>query len=662
MRKEKILISCLVLVLMLMIITPSLAERIVYENQTKQLFLSANMDDINTNKIDVREALSQYKSIGVNYATVAPKTLFSLKKEGVIDTIAFSSLSINEDPISREILSKLEPFTINSYSTVVLSKSPQDTDFIKNEIAKRYDDKSYIYVNINDNLDVFCFIRLKLTEDLIIGYDKNELNNVNENGLFLAIEYPSYTFENSLYIKFFSDFIKENNIKFLILRNNKFDNKKEPQKEFLSELKKIKLSLVVFENENQISNEKPSLYKYFFEIFKNSVIRGVNIDKVVEYDKTKYKYRYYQWFNSAVERNTTFINVNILKNEGIDTKENFELTKKSIQVFIDKMQKNSYKFPQAIQNISYKVNLQIATIAGFIVLLILLYLYILIIFGDKFKNLEFIFIGITLISIFFNYSYYFYVSQIYAGLIMIASISLLTLILFKTANKAYPNKIKLLILLLSPLVMLSLAIVVITALLSSIAFYTSTDLFYGVKISLIIPILTSVINYNIVFWKIKAFSEIWSKIKWLSKKINKMILIITGVFALLFLVYYLIRTGKSSFILPIEDVFRKTLTDIFNVRPRLKEFLVGYPVFFAFVYFAIYKKSVFIKPICGIIATILFTSILNTFCHTFADFQISLQRTFNGFICGSIITAILIALIMVVKMFFNKKNFFIKKS
>jgi hypothetical protein len=367
MKKDKILISCVILLLMFMIITPAIAERIVYESKTKQIFLSANIDDINKSKLDATDALLKYKEVGVNFATVSPKTLFSLKKEGRIDTIAFSSLAINEDQISQEILSKLDAYTVNPYSTVVLSQNEQTTNFIKNELASRYDDKSYIFVSINENIGVFCFINLKLTDDLIIGYDKAEMDSINNSNLSVAIEYPSYTFENPLYTKFFINLIKENNIKFLILRNNRLDNKKEPNKEFLAELRKTNTSLVVFENENQISNEKPNLYHYFFELFKNSVVRGVNIDKIVEYDKTKFMYRYYQWLNSSVERNTTFINVNILKNANVDINENFELTKRSIKTFLDEMAKDGYKTPKTIHNELYKVNLQVVTIAGFIV-------------------------------------------------------------------------------------------------------------------------------------------------------------------------------------------------------------------------------------------------------------------------------------------------------
>jgi hypothetical protein len=350
-----------------------------------------------------------------------------------------------------------------------------------------------------------------------------------------------------------------------------------------------------------------------------------------------------------------------MKNEGIDAAENFKLTKASIQTFLDEMKKNGYKFPETIQNVVYKVNLQIVTIAGFIVLLVLIYLYVILLFGAKFKNLELTFIGISLVSIFVNYSFYSYISQIYAALIMIFSVSLLTLIIFKTVASDRTNKNRLLILFLAPIIMLALSILAITGLLSSIAFYTSSDSFYGVKITLVIPILTTIFNYNIVFLKIKTFNQIAPKIKELSKMANKGALILIGAFALVFLAYYIIRTGKSNFILPIEDIFRKKLTDIFNVRPRLKEFLIGYPVFFGFVYFSIYKKNVFIMPICGIISTILFTSVLNTFCHTFADFVISLQRVLNGLLCGLVITAIIIVIMLVYKSFNNKKKFFEKK-
>ena len=71
------------------------------------------------------------------------------------------------------------------------------------------------------------------------------------------------------------------------------------------------------------------------------------------------------------------------------------------------------------------------------------------------------------------------------------------------------------------------------------------------------------------------------------RKIPKYILITAGILFLAVMGYYLVRTGKSSLILPFEDIMRKKLTDIFAIRPRTKEFLIGYPLFFLFVYFCI---------------------------------------------------------------------------
>ena len=104
---------------------------------------------------------------------------------------------------------------------------------------------------------------------------------------------------------------------------------------------------------------------------------------------------------------------------------------------------------------------------------------------------------------------------------------------------------------------------------------------------------------------------------------------------------YLSRSGNYS-IFPasaLELKFRILLEDAIAARPRLKEFLIGYPCFFLFFMTDNEKKKVL--PIYFLLgANIAGISILNTFCHSFTPVTVSVIRAFSGFILGTVTGAL----------------------
>jgi len=103
----------------------------------------------------------------------------------------------------------------------------------------------------------------------------------------------------------------------------------------------------------------------------------------------------------------------------------------------------------------------------------------------------------------------------------------------------------------------------------------------------------------------------------------------------LFLLLYILRSGNYHFpVLGFESGVRKVLGDLLLVRPRTKEFLIGYPVlFFTLTYLGrviSYQNKWFFYTL----ATVAPVSMLNTFCHFHAPLWLSAMRSFNGFVLG----------------------------
>jgi hypothetical protein len=106
----------------------------------------------------------------------------------------------------------------------------------------------------------------------------------------------------------------------------------------------------------------------------------------------------------------------------------------------------------------------------------------------------------------------------------------------------------------------------------------------------------------------------------------------------IFISIYLLRSGNFNIlpVFPAEIEARKFLELIMSARPRTKEFIIGYPSLFAFLYLYPKKVSYKLLSFLGTLSTIVGISIINSFCHGHTPVLTSLSRTFNGLFLGII--------------------------
>ncbi|WP_010245568.1 DUF5693 family protein [Acetivibrio cellulolyticus] len=124
---------------------------------------------------------------------------------------------------------------------------------------------------------------------------------------------------------------------------------------------------------------------------------------------------------------------------------------------------------------------------------------------------------------------------------------------------------------------------------------------------------------------------------------------------------YLLRSGNFN-ILPesaMELELRKFLELTMSARPRTKEFIIGYPCLFAFLYLYPKKVSYKLLSFLGTFSSIIGISIINSFCHGFTPVLTSLNRTFNGLLLGILtgcVSLIACSSLLKVKAIFSKEQ------
>lgn len=186
----------------------------------------------------------------------------------------------------------------------------------------------------------------------------------------------------------------------------------------------------------------------------------------------------------------------------------------------------------------------------------------------------------------------------------------------------------------------ALGIFLIIGLLSNTEFMVGSQSFAGVKFALVLPIF--IIAFYFFFKTDRGFDFRTFKERSLSiLRANVPVwVLISGIFALGILAILLARSG--NFIIPVpgfEKDARLLLEKVMAIRPRTKEFLIGYPalIIAAFLYLKGIKKW---NPIILPVAAIGTTSLLNTFCHVHTPIYVSLVRSINGLFMGIIVGSI----------------------
>lgn len=175
--------------------------------------------------------------------------------------------------------------------------------------------------------------------------------------------------------------------------------------------------------------------------------------------------------------------------------------------------------------------------------------------------------------------------------------------------------------------------ITIVGLLSRTNFGLTVDLFLGVKLAHLIPIAIVIMGH--IYSKYGISFDFIKKI--LTNKVTYFSLALMASLAGVLMIYTA-RTGNTGQVSSLELTFRRFLDQILGVRPRTKEFLIGYPLIITLYHYG-YKERYLPILAVAIIGQI---SLVNTYAHVHTPLLISLIRSGYGIIFGLIIGIILI--------------------
>ncbi|MGI6442329.1 MAG: hypothetical protein GXZ13_04720 [Synergistaceae bacterium] len=159
--------------------------------------------------------------------------------------------------------------------------------------------------------------------------------------------------------------------------------------------------------------------------------------------------------------------------------------------------------------------------------------------------------------------------------------------------------------------------------------------FSGVKLTLLLPPLLLILHD----FKLRIHPESFTEILKRPALWGELVLI--GVMMIgLFIVA--LRSDNVSSVPAIEVTFRSFIEKIFLVRPRTKEFMLGYPALVVYWFLVRNNLMTGYREALRIGASLAFCSAINTFCHFHTFLIISFVRVVNGWWLGLSIGALLV--------------------
>ncbi len=674
MNKKHLIIRIVIILLLAAMMIPSIATRIKNEKINNDVVLSFNYNSAyqSLNEEELEAALEENKKIGVTAASIGEESLSTLISSGFLTCMNYKDIGTKYDPESEEISALLkDDKKIRMESFVIITKRPEAKAFLDKWINAKYTKDEITKKETVSGADVYVIYEGGTEEKkFAIGFNESKIENAYNHGFDISLTMMFGAFSNTKYIDYIRELVDKYDIKYINLKNNALfsDRSLHAEENYTAMCNLIKeknLYLVLTENQNQLSNQRPVGYDKLIAAAEGRVLRSY---ETVDFkDADLVSARYHRILNSVVDRNLRMVIINQFTSGQDSYKVKSDKTNEATRLIIDKLESIGFNTKEYNTQYNYVVNREFTSAMAMMLMVVMAVTMLEILFLRRMKKLE----AAGIILALFAGVFTFVAPDTLVGLYptffaMIAPCFALTVVMgyIKIMREKLSSWLLTITSVAVTVIVLSLCGFVQSALLSGLDYYINSLIFRGIKISLILPIMYSVAAYGLIFIEEKGD---WMKkaVNFLNKEI-RVYWVILGAGLMVVALIYLIRSGNVTSISPIEAFMRNSIADVMAARPRTKEFLIGWPALVLFVYYVKNSNIHLLKWGFAVGSSILFASVINSFCHVFTSAEIIYSRLFNGLLIGAVVSLFVILanafIIKFVRWIIKKYNLEISKN
>ncbi|MCX7841744.1 MAG: DUF5693 family protein [Clostridia bacterium] len=653
----------IVLVISLVASCSGIVIRMGNESKNKSVLLVLDYKDFlraaNEADIDINQVLTDAKKAGVSAAAVRETTLGDLK---LIGEVYFSSLGDflaallkEQSESARKVRNVLSSAMLNPAGTIVIPGNGSFAMSLKERLAERFSNNDVREFIIDKTTYYYVNSPINAMKDTGLGFDGNVLDSLKTKGFEIVLRPKNPAFHGTGLFEGFEETVRTYGVKYLIFDGEEVLGYPDDLKQTEGIIKRNSIITGIIEAPTQIRYVEQKGLDYLIPSTRFAINRA-HIMSERDLQGMTGNAVLFRWMRSVVDRNIRFVYVQPLKNPEYSIANNINAAISaagSLESFIDI---KGFSTGQPLQRLSDKMPVSFHSTAVVLSLVAALLLYLSYMLGERYR--------LIMAAAFF---------ALLSGpiLLLVMRLSLPQLLALSAAT-IYPSFSSLLIMRLlkssreRPLMQqipLALAIMLginaagaytVVTTLADIRFTMNTEIFTGVLFSFAVPLLLFIVNYASCFTNIRSFIDSFKKL--MSSKITYAgaLLAVLGLAAV---ILYLARSGNSSGIpvTTLELKVREYLEGLMVVRPRFKEFLIGYPALFSmFFLYRRNKSSVLLLPL-GLGVTMGCVSIVNSFCHVFTPVEVSINRTVNGLFAGLLFAILATTIIKIISDIYEKR-------
>jgi hypothetical protein len=597
---------------------------------------------------DLANVWQDLKKQGVTTVALAETTLRDLAYRGQVCISPFGEFAafsrINSPEIWEKAQKAIGDSQVSPVNLVVASNNQECSTFLVERLGARFlpeeiirfdaDEKSYFIINAE-------LTQLKKTKDAIkeldtrLGFDEKVLQELKSQGFDIVLRPGNTTGSNSNFLEEYERFVRDYDVNYLVFDGDEvtaYPDKLEFMKDLVD---RQELIIGIIESSVQLKYLEQKGLDDLMEDTSypiNRVYSSSNDEFVDTVDE-----RYYRWIRGVVDRGIRILYVVPFKDIKKSSSANLADTIETIGKFHNTIDTKDYAINQPLERLSSETPGQVHRLMVSLSLLLggLLYLYYL--FKPRRSILLILAAAGFLVCLGMNILLNMDLSKIYAlaAAILYPSLSSLLLLIYLRNNQQQPF---------FPQIMASLAIILgvnalgmytVVSSLADIRYIMNVDLFRGVKLAFLLPLMLFVLNYFAVFSGDTGIEK--KLIKSLEMKPSYFVLLLFMI-AAAGMYYYLGRSGHTGgvSVSSLELRLREMLEMLFLARPRFKEIIIGYPALFAMVYLYRKYKQEAIVFVLGLAVMMGSISMVNSFCHVFTAISISASRTLAGLLTGTV--------------------------
>jgi hypothetical protein len=674
--KRSVIITWVVLLAVLAGCLGGFGLRYSNETQNKKVVTAVDYREFrsvaNFANQDLATVLADLQTAGVQNVAIKETTVRDLSERGDIGLYSYAEfiaeMKSYPNDVWPQIQKYLEGQNINPSNRVLVSSDPSISEFLQERLSSRFTPDELTQFSVAGR-DYFILRTTLIAQprtaankmeslppifDARLGFEEPVLDKLAEQGFNIVLMPGQNRGSNTDYLAEYRHIVEKYGVEIMIIDGNYVPGYPDNLDALQELVADEDLTLGIFETSVQLGYMEQKGLDEIMEANHYTINRVYStrndefLDDVNE--------RYYRWVRAVVDRGIRIMYVVPFNDQKLSFAKNLEETTEKLHDFHQTISSKGFILANETAPLSSQMPGTFHWIMIALSLWVGAYIYLIYLLQIP-TGLKYIIAGAgAVLAVLVGGGAGAALAQVYAlgAAILYPTLGSLIWIIYLRDHRKEHGTMRQIVTSLAILLGINLlGGYTIVSSLADIRYIMNVELFRGVKLAFLLPLMMFIINYLVVFSGEEGVVKYTAG--WLRRSPSYLALALAFV-AVVALYYYIGRSGHTGgvAVAALELRLREVLETVFMARPRFKEILIGYPAIMALVY--LYRRYPFkeLVLILGLGVMMGSISVVNSFSHVFTAITISASRTLAGLLVGVAIGLAVLAGIWILEKIWEK--------